>query len=92
MKMDIFPGTKADVTYLESMEKENKKNDLKIVDLGYLKIDYLKKLQKSGASFIFKVKSNTALYIKNKKTERYKTGGIKKSSRYLSKGEWILIV
>lgn len=78
MKIDIFPGTKVDATYLESMEKENKKNDLKLVDLGYLKIDYLKKLQKSGASFISKVKSNTALYIKNKKTERYKTGGIKK--------------
>lgn len=83
MKMDIFPGTKADATYLESMEKENKKNDLKLADLGYLKIDYLKKLQKSGASFISKVKSNTALYIKNKKPERYKTGGIKKSSRYI---------
>ncbi|MGL5312801.1 MAG: IS4 family transposase, partial [Peptostreptococcaceae bacterium] len=54
MKMDIFPGTKADATYLESMEKENKKNDLKLADLGYLKIDYLKKLQKSGASFISK--------------------------------------
>lgn len=25
MKMDIFPRTKADATYLESMEKENKK-------------------------------------------------------------------
>ncbi|MGL5702960.1 MAG: IS4 family transposase [Cetobacterium sp.] len=83
MKMDVFSGTKADATYLESMEKDNKKNDLKLADLGYLKIDYLKKLQKNGASFISKVKSNTALYIKNKKPERYKTGGIKKSSRYI---------
>ncbi len=83
MKMDIFSGTKSDATYLESMEKDNKKNDLKLADLGYLKIDYLKKLQKNGASFISKVKSNTVLYIKNKKPERYKTGGIKKLSRYI---------
>lgn len=63
--------------------KGKQKNDLKLADLEYLKIDYLKKLQKSGASFILKVKSNTALYMKNKKRERYKIGGIKKSSRYI---------
>lgn len=39
MKIDIFPGTKVDTTYLESMEKENKKNDLKLADLEYLKIE-----------------------------------------------------
>lgn len=83
--MELNPSKKTTngTPYVESMEKDNKKNDLKLADLGYFKIDYLKKLQKSGASFISKVKSNTALYIKNKKPERYKSGGIKKSSRYI---------
>jgi len=53
------------------------------MDLGYFKVDYLKKLDKSGTSFISKVKSNTSLYIRNPNPERYKVGTIKKSSEYI---------
>ncbi len=65
------------------MKKDRENKDLKLADLGYFKIDYLKRLDKSGTSFISKVKSNTSLYIKNPNPEKYKVGTIKKSSEYI---------
>lgn len=83
MRIDIYPGTKSDAEYLKTMKKDKDCKDLKLADLGYFKVDYLKKLDKSGTSFISKVKSNTSLYIKNPNPERYKVGTIKKSSEYI---------
>ncbi len=51
---------------------------MKLSDLGYFKIDYLKRIDKSGTSFISKLKSNTSLYVKNPNSEKYKVGTIKK--------------
>lgn len=65
------------------MQKDRQNKDLKLADLEYFKINYLKKLNKSGTSFISKVKSNTSLYIKNPNPEKYKVGTIKKSSEYI---------
>lgn len=56
---------------------------MKLADLGYFKIDYLKRLDKSGTSFISKVKSNTSLYMKNPNPEKYKVRTIKKYSEYI---------
>ncbi|XZM35289.1 IS4 family transposase (plasmid) [Clostridium perfringens] len=83
MNIDIFSGIKNDVEYLKTMKKYKDYKDLKLADLGYFKIDYLKRLDKSGTSFISKVKSNTSLYIKNPNPEKYKVGTIKKSSEYI---------
>lgn len=83
MRIDIYPGTKSDAEYLKTMKKDKDCKDLKLADLGYFKVDYLKRLDKSGTSFISKVKSNTSLYIKNPSPERYKVGTIKKSSEYI---------
>ena len=83
MKVDIFSGIKTDVEYLKTMKKYKDYKDLKLADLGYFKIDYLKILDKSGTSFISKVKSNTSLYMKNPNSEKYKVETIKKSSEYI---------
>lgn len=83
MRIDIYPGTKSDAEYLKTMKKDKNRKDLKLADLGYFKVDYLKKLNKSGTSFISKVKSDTSLYIKNPNPERCKVGTIKKSSEYI---------
>ena len=83
MNIDIFSGIKTDVEYLKTMKKYKNNKELKLSDLGYFKIDYLKRIDKSGTSFISKVKSNTSLYIKNPNPEKYKVGTIKKSSEYI---------
>lgn len=83
MNVDIFSGIKTDVEYLKTMKKYKNNKDLKLADLGYFKIDYLKRIDKSGTSFISKVKSNTSLYVKNPNPEKYKVGTIKKSSEYI---------
>lgn len=83
MRVDIFPGIKNDAEYLKTMKKDKERKDLKLADLGYFKVDYLKRIDKSGSSFISKVKSNTSLYIKNPNPEIYKTGNVKKSSEYI---------
>lgn len=83
MNIDIFSGIKNDAEYIKVMQKDRQNKDLKLADLEYFKINYLKKLNKSGTSFISKVKSNTSLYIKNPNPEKYKVGTIKKSSEYI---------
>ncbi len=65
------------------MKKYKDYKDLKLDDLGYFKIDYLKRFDKSGTFFISKVKSNTSLYMKNPNPEKYKVGTIKKSNEYI---------
>ncbi|MEG1990400.1 MAG: IS4 family transposase [Clostridia bacterium] len=83
MRVDIYSGTTNDAEYLKTMKKDKERKDLKLADLGYFKVEYLRQIARSGASFISKVKSNTSLYIKNPNPERYKVGTIKKSSEYI---------
>ncbi|MEG0517196.1 MAG: IS4 family transposase, partial [Cetobacterium sp.] len=83
MRIDISSGTQNDAEYLKTMKKDKERKDLKLADLGYFKVEYLRQIARSGASFISKVKSNTSLYIKNPNPERYKVGTIKKSSEYI---------
>lgn len=60
------------------MEPDSRPKDLKLADLGYHKIDYLKKIDANGASYISKVKSSFSLYSKNKNPELNLNGEIKK--------------
>ncbi|MGL5316194.1 MAG: IS4 family transposase [Peptostreptococcaceae bacterium] len=83
MRLDIFSGTTNDADYLEIMKNDKELKDLKLADLGYFKIEYLKMIDRSGSSFISKIKSNTSLYKKNPNPEKSKTGAIKKSSEYI---------
>lgn len=83
MCCDILSGTKNDADYLNTMAKYNEVGDFKLADLGYYKVDYLKKIHDGGAFFISKLKNNAAVYIKNPSLEKYKTGSIKKSTEYI---------
>lgn len=77
MHCDIMSGTRNDADYLDIMADTAKAYDLKLADLGYYKTDYPKQIEDSGASFISKLKSNIAVYIKNlqnKKNRYYGTG------------------
>ena len=65
------------------METDSRPKDLKLVDLGYHKIDYFKKIDANGASYISKVKSNFSLYSKNKNPELNVNGEIKKKTEYI---------
>ena len=47
MNIDIFSSIKNDVEYIKIMKKDRENTDLKLSDLGYFKIDYLKRLDKS---------------------------------------------
>ncbi len=55
MNIDIFSDIKNDAEYIKVMKKDRQNKDLKLADLGYFKIDYLKRLDKSSLSFISKV-------------------------------------
>lgn len=75
-------GSINDATYIDKMNEYTEQGDLRLADLGYYKIDYLKNIHKNKAFFISKIKSTTPLYIKNLKPRKTKKGKIIKSSEY----------
>ncbi len=79
---DIFDGTTGDCNYLETMDKYTQEGDLRLADLGYFKIDYLKSINDKKAFFISKLKNNTVIYIKNPDPKRKANGEILKPSEY----------
>lgn len=80
---DIFESTKNDADYLNTMADCIVPKDLRMSDLGYFKVEYLKEVQDKGAFFISKVKSNTAIYMKNPNPRKSKSGEIIKSQEYI---------
>lgn len=79
---DFFSGTVNDYNYLNEMNSQTMSGDLRLADLGYYKVDYLKQIDSKGAFYISKLKSTTSLYIKNSDVKRRKNGSIIKSSEY----------
>lgn len=82
MCCDIENGTKSDFKYLDTMSNHIEFGDLKLADLGYFKVDYLKNIHDRQAYFISKLKRNTVVYKKNPNAEKNKDGTIKKSTEY----------
>ena len=64
------------------MDAQTKPGDLRLADLGYYKLDYLKEIDSKNAFYISKLKSGTSLYTKNSDVRRRKDGSIIKSSEY----------
>lgn len=64
------------------MDAQTKPGDLRLADLGYYKIDYLKEIDSKNAFYILKLKSGTSLYEKNPDVKIRKDGSIIKSSEY----------
>ncbi|WP_392486708.1 IS4 family transposase [Haloimpatiens sp. FM7315] len=83
MCCDIEKGSRNDADYLGTMSKYIKPKDLKLADLGYYKVSYLKEIDDKKAFFISKIKSDTRIYKKNPNPERHKNGNIKKSTQYI---------
>jgi len=83
MCCDIRKGTDNDATYLNTMCEYIEPYDLKLADLGYYKVEYLKEIHDRKAFFITKLKSDTRIYIKNPNPDRYANGNIKKSTNYI---------
>ncbi len=83
MCCDIEGGTKSDFKYLNTMSNHINPGDLKLADLGYFKVDYLKEIQNKKAFYISKLKSNTVVYKKNPTPEKNKNGTVKKSTEYI---------
>ena len=65
------------------MDKYTQAGDLRLADLGYYKIDYLKQIDSKKAFFISKLKSTTVVYKKNPNPQRNSKGQILKSTEYI---------
>ena len=65
------------------MNKYTEAGDLRLADLGYYKLDYLKQIDAKGAFFISKLKSTTAVYKENPNPQRNSKGKILKSTEYI---------
>ena len=76
-------GAINDATYISTIEKNIKRGDLRLADLGYYKESYFKKIDADKAFYISKIKSTTSLYKKNPNPKRTKRGKIIKSSEYI---------
>lgn len=75
-------GVTNDSKYLDVMSNHIERGDLKLADLGYYKIDYLKAIADKEAFFISKIKSHTVLYQKNPNPRYTKRGKILKPTEY----------
>lgn len=80
---DTYNGTSSDGKYVEVMDNHTKAGDLRLSDLGYYKVDYLKKIDDKKAFFISKLKSTSTVYKKNPTPKFKKDGTVLKSSEYI---------
>lgn len=80
---DVFSGTESDGKYLDTMDEHTQEGDLRLADLGYFKIEYLRKINDRGAFFISKLKSNSMVYMKNPNPKIRPNGEIFKSTEYI---------
>lgn len=80
---DIGDVSTSDGKYVQIMDKHTRENDLRLVDLGYFTIEYLKQIHNKNAFFISKIKSTTLLYIKNLTPRIDAKGKILKSTQYI---------
>jgi len=65
------------------MDNQTKAGDLRLSDLGYYKLDYLKQIDSKKAFFISKLKSTTVIYKKNPNPQRNSKGEMLKSTEYI---------
>ena len=80
---DTYSGTESDGKYVDVMDNYTKAGDLRLSDLGYYKVDYLKKTDEKKAFFISKLKSTSIVYKKNPSPKLRKNGTIVKSTEYI---------
>ncbi|WP_443662565.1 IS4 family transposase [Clostridium sp.] len=79
---DIVEGVSTDADYLPTLERGIEANDLHLKDLGYFKADHFKYIEECGSYYLSKIKSTTAIYVKNDNPEILSNGKFRKSSLY----------
>lgn len=79
---EIFEGVSNDMDYLPTLEKGIEAKDLHLKDLGYFKSEHFQFIENSEAYYLSKLKSTTAIYIKNENPEIMSNGNAKKDSLY----------
>ena len=79
---DIVEGVSNDADYLPTLERGIEANDLHLKDLGYFKADHFKYIEECGSYYLSKIKSTTAIYVKNDNPEILSNGKFRKSSLY----------
>lgn len=82
IKCDISEAVSNDADYLPALEKSIEEKELHLKDLGYFNLNHINILENSGAYYISKLKSTSAIYIKNDNPEINAKGNIIKSYIY----------
>ena len=82
IQCDIIEGVSNDADYLPTLEKGIEPNDLHLKDLGYFKAEHFKYIEECGAYYLSKLKSTTAIYVKNDNPEIMSNGRVRKDSLY----------
>jgi hypothetical protein len=77
---EVMPGHKNDASYIPELQKEVKKGDLCLKDLGYYKTDDLRFIESKEAYYVSKIKINMSVFKRQEVTE-YGFGG-KATVRY----------
>lgn len=82
MQCEVFEGVSYDTDFLPTLEKRLEKKELHLKDLGYFKTEHFQFIDNVEAYYISKLKSTTAIYVKNDNPEIMPNGNIKKDSIY----------
>ena len=82
IQCDVIEGVSNDADYLPTLEKGIEPNELHLKDLGYFKAEHFKYIEKCGAYYLSKLKSTSAMYIKNDNPEIMSNGKVRKDSLY----------
>lgn len=83
LNVDVGPEKGNDKTYGVTCSSTIQKRNLCLRDLGYFDLEELDHLEVQEAYYVFRVKVNTSLFIKNDTPEVfYSTGEIKKHSNF----------
>jgi hypothetical protein len=85
----IVDAGESDFAYIPNLENNIEKNDLKLKDLGYFKVNHLEYIDKAEAFYISRVKTTTGIYEKIDK--KYSKLDLTKYSSSLTEGETIEI-
>lgn len=82
IQCEIFEGVSNDTDYLPTLEKGIKSKELHLKDLGYFKSEHFQTIENADAYYLSKLKSTTAIYVKNDNPEIMPNGKVKKESIY----------
>lgn len=81
-RCEVFDGVYSDAEYVHQLEKDIKKGELYLKDLGYFKIKHLNFIDEEKAYYISKLKGGVGVYVKDDSQELGSERDSKVSHRY----------